>query len=197
MLRIVTSLIRNAPGPLRGPRALAADLVEGLIDIVSPPPEVVPPPPPPPRPAEVSPQAPPAPAPAAAAKPEPKKAAAAEKPAEEPQKEVKGASEDLLGDFKTSTSRPDLVRRQDFKVLAIFWESRRRGNGPLTAKKAAALGGELEMTIRHENVRKVVRTRLTDQIQTSTVANSQPPTFEYELTDDGAAFFETEFLAKL
>ena len=187
MLRIVTSLIRNAPGPFRGARALAADLVEGLLDVVSPPPEM-PPPPPPAKPAgaEQSPE------PVAASTPKRKP-----EPAPPPSEAKTAPGRDPTATFAKAMTRPDWVRRQDFKVLAIFWEARRRREGPITAKRAARLGEELGLTIRHENVRKVVRTRLTEQVRTETVPNSQPPTFEFELTDEGKRFFEKEFLAKV
>lgn len=191
MLRILTSLIRNAPGPFKGARALAADLVEGLVDVVSPPPEVVPPPPPPPAaPVEPEPSRQAAGAPPPAPVPQPK-------PAETPKADATPKGKDVGKAFKKAIGRADWVRRQDFKVLAIFWEARRRGMGRLTAKKAASLGSELGLVIRHENVRKVVRTRLADSIETTTVPDSQPPTFEYELTADGAARFEQEYLAAL
>lgn len=161
---------------------MAADFLDGVIDVVSPPPEVELPPP------------------VESVRPEPspverKTDAPAEPKAEN---EPAGPERDGLSDaFKKATAKADWVRRQDFKVLAIFWESRRRCQGPITAKNASVLGKELDMVIRHENVRKVIRTRLKDKIETSTVENSQPPTFQYEIVDEGVRFFETEYLSKV
>jgi hypothetical protein len=181
-------MIRNAPGPFRGARALTADFIDGLIDVVSPPVDAEQPPPPmrddadhvsatnrdegPPR-----------------------------KTSDDAKKSKAAASgpktSDLQGAFKKSLGRTDWVRRQDFKVLAIFWEANRQELEALTAKKASKLGSDIGLTIRHENIRKVVRTRLTDKIETSTVPDSQPPTFQYKMTNAGKTFFEKEYLSKV
>ena len=79
--------------------------------------------------------------------------------------------------------------------MAIFWTAHRQSPKPLTAKKAAKLGSDLGLVIRHENIRKVVRTRLTEKIETSTVPDSQPPTFQYAINEAGVEFFESEYLS--
>lgn len=194
MLRIMTSLLRNAPGPLKGPRALAADLLEGLADVISPPRDVEQPPPAPPY-------SPPEPRPAPVERVE--TAAVSEPaPAKRVETEVRAAkgetrpAADLAGAFAKVLENPKLTKRQDVKVLAIFWQAWQRKMGPITAKAASALGDEVGLTIRHENIRKVIRTRLKDKVNTSTVEGSQPPTFEYEMLGEGAAFFEREYLGK-
>jgi hypothetical protein len=201
MLRVLTSLIRNVPGPFKGPRALTADFLEGLIDVISPPVDAEQTPPPS------------SPAPVIEKRPEPARAAeiaavpakpAAPAPAPEVKKEraaSPGNGARLAGDrakqLKEALTRSDWLRSQDFKVLAIFYEASRRDLGPITAKGAAKLGEEIGLTIRHENVRKVVRTRLTEWIETTMVVDSQPPTFQYCMSEKGASYFETEYLAKL
>ena len=84
-------------------------------------------------------------------------------------------------------------RAERLRICDTIW----RDMGAITAKAASALGGEMDLVIRHENVRKVVRTRLKDRIDTSTVPDSQPPTFQYEINDAGVAFFEQEYLKNL
>ena len=204
MLRIMTSFLRNAPGPLKGARALTADLLEGLADVVSPPKDVDLPPPsepyaPPERvvhdkPSEAGSEPPSAEEPTEEAK-------APEAPVDEPVAETTAdapePNADLQAAFDKALEKPAWVRKQDFKVLAIYWQAQQQQKGPLTAKKASTLGGELGLTIRHENIRKVIRTRLDDKIESSTVEGSQPPTFQYEILDVGAQFFEQEYLAKI
>ncbi len=207
MLRIMTSFIRNAPGPLKGARALTADLLEGLADVISPPKDIDLPPPSesyaPPEPVSSDEPSEAGSEPAEVAEPaveekdteavEPE--ATAEEAPEEPEEDAEDGL-DLQAAFDNALEKPGWVRRQDFKVLAIYWQARQQEKGPLTAKKASALGAELGLTIRHENIRKVIRTRLDDKIETSTVEGSQPPTFQYEILDEGVEFFEQEYLAK-
>ena len=164
---------------------MTADLLEGVMDVVSPPAEV-----------DQAPYSPPVDSGPPAPEPEPVKEKAEPAPAEE-KAEPAAPDADLEEAFAEAITRAGWVRRQDFKVLAIFWQARRRDLGPITAKAASALGGELDLVIRHENVRKVVRTRLKDRIETSTVPDSQPPTFQYEINDAGATFFEQEYLNNL
>jgi hypothetical protein len=197
MLRIVTSLLRNAPGPFKGPRALAADLLEGIADVISPPRDVEQPPlatavPPreperraEPEPVAVSPER----VPAKPAAPAP----VAPAPAAEPG-EATATATDLDAAFARAIADQGLMKRQDVKVLAIFWQARRRTMGPITAKAATRLGTEIGLPILHGNVRKVVRTRLKDKVATTTIEGSQPPTFEYELRAEAAAAFEQEIL---
>lgn len=199
MLRVLTSLIRNVPGPFKGPRALTADFLEGLIDVISPPVDAEQAPPPSPAPASEK-RAEPAPATDGATAPaRPSPAPAPHIEEERPAISWDGAppAGDHARRFKDALTRADWLRSQDFKVLAIFYEANRRGLGPITAKGAAKLGEEIGVTIRHENVRKVVRTRLTEWIDTTMVADSQPPTFQYGMSENGVSHFETEYLAKL
>ena len=179
MLRVFTSIIRNAPGPFKGARSLTADLLEGLADVVSPQEEQ---PPEPTYPAPVESQ--------------PVKSGDGAEKVEAVKKATKSekVKDDFSEAFKSAISKPAWVRRQDFKVLAIFWESKRRGDGPITAKQASTIGDEIGLKIRHENVRKVVRTRLTEKIETTTVPESQPPTFQYQITAEGQQSFVNDYL---
>lgn len=196
MLRVLTSVIRNAPGPFRGARALTADFIDGLIDVISPPVDAEQPAPPPSSSAHDGGFD------TAAKSREDRSSSTASGDSKEVKPSVtssdSGQSNDNLeAAFKKSIGRTDWVRRQDFKVMAIFWEANRRGLDALTAKKAAKLGIEVGLTIRHENIRKVVRTRLNEKIETTTVPDSQPPTFQYEITSQGKTFFEKEYLSNV
>jgi hypothetical protein len=203
MIRVLTSLIRNAPGPFKGPRALTADFLEGLIDVVSPPVDAEPAPPPKPVAVEKRPE----PARVSASDAAPQKPAALQKPAA-PQPVAGSAPARKGGDgvhragdraakLREALTRADWLRSQDFKVLAIFFEAHHREMGAITAKGAAKLGAEIGLTIRHENIRKVVRTRLTEWVDTTMVVDSQPPTFQYEINETGVEHFESEYLSKL
>lgn len=180
MLRVVTSMIRNAPGPLKGVRSMTADLLDGLIDKVSPPVEVEQPPPMD-FPQEEKPEV--------EEVVETKSESVEEKPAKE-------SSSDFDKAFDRAMENSSWVRKQDFKVLAIFWKAKRKGMGPMTAKAATQVGSEINLNIRHENIRKVIRTRLEEKIDTTTVPESQPPTFQYELSTAGLEYFESEYLKK-
>lgn len=202
MLRVLTSLIRNAPGPFRGARALTADFIDGLVDVVSPPVDAEQPVPPPGVRADEEGYT-------SQIKDREERSSSREsgkaagdgdaKEAKSPAAAADSGSPkgDLEAALKKSIGRKDWVRRQDFKVLAIFWEADRRGLEALTAKKASKLGSEIGVTIRHENIRKVIRTRLTEKIETTTVPDSQPPTFQYEMTSIGKTFFEKEYLSNV
>ena len=223
MLRIITSLIRNAPGPFKGARALTADFVEGLVDVIKPPADLEQPPPtqspaapqktdgagaqPPSTPKdqpageetkakETKAEAEETKAKETKAEAEETKAEEAEAPETEPEKGEERADQDWDQAYAAAVEVSRWVRRQDFKVLAIFWKARERSMGPITAKDAAVLGDDIGLSIRHENIRKVIRTRLEESIETTTVPDSQPPTYQYEMTDDGASFFVDEYLKK-
>jgi hypothetical protein len=246
----MTSFIRNAPGPLKGARALFADLLEGVADVISPPKDVDLPPPPPYHEQIVSrPAVPPAPRAAEESQlnldasppddaaplgePEDHQGSADQEPEaeehEEPIRETVETEEvvepeippeevvepeippeeteddepslptptELSQAFDMAIAVPSWAKKQDFKVLAIFWSARQRDEGPITAKAASELGDQIDVVIRHENIRKVIRTRLSDWIGTTTIEGSQPPTFQFEMNDDGAAFFEQEYLLKV
>ncbi len=237
MLRTITSFLRNAPGPLKGARALIADLFEGVADVLSPPKDVDQPsvaePSEPPRAAPETAE-PAAPAEAAEAAPaesqitEPEAEPAGEvqtepvalspEPSEEPpvgepeatmqsasaEEIVEGVepetpeeepeAADLFAAFERVISRSKLVRKQAFKAMAIFWYARRKGMGPLTAKDASALGEELGLDILHGNIRKMIRTKLADVVETQTMEGKRPPTHQYELLEEGAKLFEQKYL---
>jgi hypothetical protein len=248
MLRIITSLIRNAPGPLKGARAMAADFIEGIIDVVRPPADIDQPPPPRGRSVDTEggsakSEAPKADSsmslestasaapkasvleeeePAEEATPsvedseaarsesadadvdEPKESVDASRdveldavsPTDEQGEPAESVSGDLEEAFRVALGKASWVRKQEFKVLAIYWEARRRALGPITAKNGSSIGEELGLEIRHENIRKVIRTRLVEQIETTKVAESQPPTYQFEMTDEGVRYFVDEYLSK-
>jgi hypothetical protein len=106
------------------------------------------------------------------------------------------SSGDLDAAFRAAMVQSLWAEKQEPKVLAIFWKARRAGMGPITAKVAASLGRDLGLDIRHENVRKVVRSKLEGKIEQSAVPDSQPTTFAYELNDAGEEYFVERFLLR-
>lgn len=193
---------------------MTADFIEGLIDVVRPPADVDQPPPPTvaareeEKKSEAKPPVETAPEEKPEVEPSQEEEAVEQEikpadssPEEEPEDSERSPQSDTENDdwdeaFAAAIAKPKWVRKQVFKVLAIFWTAHQRDLGPITAKNASAIGDELGLVIRHENVRKVIRTRLTDEIETSTVEESQPPTYQYEMKEAGVQFFTEEYLNK-
>lgn len=207
MLRFLLEKFRNTKGPLKDARLVAADVAEEMLDLVeyymsralhrtpkaaedykvrgdnlpNGPHEA--------ENAVVTQdrQAPPA-------KPiKPKKRANQSKP------EVKGKKEpnrlinvpDVLAQaLDKATNR----KKQEFKVLAILWDLQRRDVGPLSAKEISEHGMKLGLSIRHENVRKVIRMRLEKQVSIITRQSSSGSIYHYGISEYGNSYFRSKYL---
>ena len=88
---------------------------------------------------------------------------------------------------------PANPRKQEFKVLAILWDARGRERGPMSAKSISQHGKRLGLDIRHENVRKVIRTRLEKHVDIQTEGVGRGTIYRYEIADAGAAYFEEKY----
>ncbi|MFO8070374.1 MAG: hypothetical protein R6V85_00750 [Polyangia bacterium] len=91
-------------------------------------------------------------------------------------------------------SVPGNKRKQAFKVLAILWDAERRELGPLSAKEISAHGERIGLIIRQENVRKVIRMRLENQVVVHTRPAGTGTIYEYEIAEKGIAHFRSKYL---
>ena len=200
MLKYLIDKFRQAPGPLKQPRLIAADLAEEVLDLVggylknrgdgccedapvAREEEKAPTPPP-----EKESTA-PAPAPAAPEedrKEKPKKAT--KKAAQTPKPEL-----ELAPELTAAMSAAGNMRKQEFKVLAILWDARSRKIGPLSAKSISQHGTKMGLAIRHENVRKVIRMRLEDYVDVHAEGVGSGTIYRYEIADSGAKYFTDKY----
>jgi hypothetical protein len=196
MIRFVIEKFRTAPGPLKEPRLILADLAEEILNTAldymgktpaahsdfapSPPFEGV-------RPAgsdrgeseHAGPTAP-----------------------EEDDSETDAAVEAPLTTRELEID-PRLARaaatranahKQDFKVLAILWDAYQRGLVPLSAKAVSNHGEKIGLAIRHENVRKVVRMRLEKYVDFHNEGAGSGTIYRYVLNATGREHFAATYL---
>lgn len=173
MIRFLIDKFRQAPGPLKQVRLIAADLAEEVVDLAehyikgrSDFAETV----------DDYPEREPAPPPAPA-------------PAPEKRSEKLEVAERLAAAIKT----PGNKRKQEFKVLAILWDTRERDMGPMSAKAISQHGEKIDLKIRHENVRKVIRMRLEKYIKVHTEGVGNGTIYRYELDAPGVKYFENTY----
>jgi hypothetical protein len=88
---------------------------------------------------------------------------------------------------------PGNKRKQEFKVLAILWDTREREMGPLSAKAISQHGEKIGLKIRHENVRKVIRMRLEKYIRVHTEGVGNGTIYRYEIDTPGIEYFEATY----
>ena len=86
------------------------------------------------------------------------------------------------------------IRKQDFKVLAILWDAYHRGLVPLSAKAVSDHGVQVGLAIRHENVRKVIRMRLEKYVDYHNEGAGSATIYRYALNAVGRAHFEETYL---
>jgi len=185
MIRFLIDKFRQAPGPLKQVRLIASDLAEEVVDLAehylkgrtdftetiddfsgAPTGDV---------------------AQAREAAPKPKPA-----PRGKPREE---ASESLPVDaeLRGAIESPGNKRKQEFKVLAILWDTRKREMGPMSAKAISQHGEKIGLKIRHENVRKVIRMRLEKFIKVHTEGVGNGTIYRYELDTPGVQHFESTY----
>jgi hypothetical protein len=203
MLRFLLDKCRTIPGPFQQARVVTADLVEELLALgrhyldprrneasapdIRPPRPVSSPPPAPPEPkptVEV-----PTPAPAA-------RAADASRPRKKKAGKPTGAELEVPAALALAMEAQGNLRKQDFKILAILWDAENRGLGPLSAKGISQHGGRIGIPIRHENVRKVIRSRLERHVTIHTEVIGTGTVYRYEMNAAGKAEFEDAFLGE-
>ena len=192
MIKFIIEKFRTAPGPLKQPRLILADLAEEVFDTAveyagkrqqgggsaaeggwdAPRP-----------PAEGGPDGAPKGAPAAPVE----EAPPAEPIAPKRTLEVDPALEVALNDGAN-------VRKQDFKVLAILWDASQRGLVPLSAKGVADYGEQMGLAIRHENVRKVIRMRLEKYVDYHNEGAGSGTIYRYALNAVGRDHFDDIYL---
>jgi hypothetical protein len=86
------------------------------------------------------------------------------------------------------------VRKQDFKVLAILWDAYHRDLVPLSAKAVSDHGVQLGLAIRHENVRKVIRMRLEKYVDYHNEGAGSATIYRYALNAVGREYFDETYL---
>ncbi|MCU0663645.1 MAG: hypothetical protein MUC50_15120 [Myxococcota bacterium] len=89
---------------------------------------------------------------------------------------------------------PANLKSQDFKVLAILWDVEKRGLLGMNAIDLSSHGERIGLTIRHENIRKVVRIRLSEYVKTIRFSEDGTNMYRYEMSRAGKAYFEDHFL---
>ena len=188
MLRFVIDKFRQAPGPLKGPRLIAADLAEEVLELVkyyldrqsdisnkrhvnntfqnysdgS-------------RRAGDSSDA------------QSRSAAAYGKD----ETANTGVLSDVDPDLRAAINKPGNQRKQDFKVLAILLDAKHKNLGPLSAKNLSKHGEKLNLQIRHENARKVIRERLDKLVTTHSQGIESSTIYRYEITSAGIEYLKT------
>ncbi|HUT76351.1 MAG TPA: hypothetical protein VM285_01615 [Polyangia bacterium] len=198
MVRFLLDKFRTVPGPLKQARIVAADLAEELLDLGrhflerrrdgadAPEPWKNPsyPAEPPPSVAD-QPQIVDAPAAPDDGPPKPKRKKGGKSPATELE---------LPDVLAAAVEIPANLRKQDFKILAILWDAGNRELGPMSAKGISQHGLRIGIPIRHENVRKVIRSRLEKRISVHTEVVGNGTVYRYEINPDGKFHFEHTFL---
>jgi len=86
------------------------------------------------------------------------------------------------------------ARKQDFKVLAILWDAYGRGLVPLSAKAVSDHGVQIGLAIRHENVRKVIRMRLEKYVDYHNEGAGTATIYRYALNAAGRDYFDATYL---
>jgi hypothetical protein len=188
MIRFLIDQFRQAPGPLKQARLIAADLAEEVVDLAehylkgkSGFAETV----------DAEPDAPSAGSSGKTAVAEPPATKTAKTAAVKPKPVTETIDVDArLGE---AIETPGNKRKQEFKVLAILWDARSRETGPLSAKAISQHGEKIDLKIRHENVRKVIRTRLEKYIRVHTEGMGNGTIYRYEIDKPGIEYFEQTY----
>jgi hypothetical protein len=89
---------------------------------------------------------------------------------------------------------PANQKKQEFKVLAILWDAHLRGINDLSAKTLSEHGTKLGLTIRHENVRKVIRMQLSAYVKSVQNRKAGTSIYYYQISPEGISHFEKKYL---
>lgn len=202
MLRFLLDEFRQAPGPLKQTRLILCDIAEELIDLsehylglLHPPAQ---------EPGACSSDAPRDPE-SRFTPQRPDLETRADEPSPPAEREDEPPSRDepplpratdIPSELTAAIDDPDNRKKQEFKVLAILWDAERRGLGPLSAKAVSESGQRLGLAIRHENVRKVIRLRLSRYIEVRTLTTGNTSIYAYAITPKGIERFASEYLGR-
>jgi hypothetical protein len=193
MLKFLLEKLRQAPGPMKQARLIAADLAEEMIDLaqhykqqfLGTDSDV-----------ENT---------ATHAGPDPWQTKAAvdptpQVPAEKPSgpsahRDFEPSTDlDITPELAKAMNSPSNRKKQEFKVLAILWDASEHKLGALSAKEISAHGEKLGLSIRHENVRKVIRMRLKKYVIIRREPKGNSTIFHYRLSSGGNEFFAAKYL---
>jgi hypothetical protein len=105
------------------------------------------------------------------------------------------AQPDTAPQLRTASANAANRKKQEFKVLAILWDASEHDLSALTAQEISAHGEKLGLSIRHENVRKVIRMRLKKYVVTSRETKGNSTVFHFRLSAAGKEFFVSQYLA--
>jgi hypothetical protein len=175
MLRFLVDQFRQAPGPLKQPRILMADIAEEIIDLAS-----------------------------HYIKQFKDNTSNTEftdvqthedsKPLTESDKAENSDKNQLNPRLAAAIKAPGNQRKQAFKILAILWDARQKKKGPLSVKAIQKHGQSIGITIRHENIRKVIRMKLDAYVTVHTEGVGSGSVYRHELSDKGKIYFEQTYL---
>ncbi|MBN2343663.1 MAG: hypothetical protein JXX29_21935 [Deltaproteobacteria bacterium] len=193
MIRFLIDQFRSAPGPLKKPRILVADLAEEVLDLAkhylgkddpaaptgytdsAPPPSTEP----------VEAQSAPTP---------PTSEANTAAVSEDAPESTAGLAAGIDPKLAKAISVSGNARKQAFKVLAILWDANQKNLGALSAKAISKHGEEvLNLQIRHENVRKVIRMRLENYVNVHAQGVGNGTVYNYEMSEAGLNYFASTY----
>jgi hypothetical protein len=204
MLRFLLDKFKESPGPFKDFRLIVADIAEELVDLAlyyanqlvrhkptapaSAPaekPSVTPNTDSPNQPTKQK---------AAPKSDKPKKKRTTQAKKGVPPKNEPARSVDVPPILASALDKAANRKKQEFKVLAILWDAQNRNLNAMSAKEISGHGKLLGLLIRHENVRKVIRTRLEKYIDIITRENSSGSVYYYAIAESGMAYFESKYL---
>lgn len=194
MLRFLLEKFRQAPGPMKQVRIIAADLAEEMLDLAGQykrqflGTEDEPNAPSYQGPDQWSPGGSEEPG-ASAPTPDPKPATASSD-----SRVASSVSSDIAPELTRAITAPANRKKQEFKVLAILWDASEHGLGALSAKEISTYGEKLGLSIRHENVRKVIRMRLKKHVIIRREPKGNSTIFHYRLSSTGNEYFVSKYL---
>ena len=177
MIKFLLEKFRQAPGPMKQPRLIVADLAEEAIDLLT-----------------VYLKKEQAVEPGHPASYSPSKSGSDEamtRPKADPDKP--GSSLKLDPKLAVAMEETGNKRKQEFKVLAILWDAMERNNAPMSAKAISQHGVEMGLSIRHENVRKVIRMRLDKYVDVHAEGVGSGTVYRYRISSDGINYFTTSY----
>jgi len=189
MVRFIIDKFRHAPGPLKQPRLIMADLAEEIMDLISQYmgksvdfEEIQKPAPPTDYPTTAT---------AQSKAPEPSKTSPPKIESDTPpfKPTLKDIDANLLTAIKISKNR----RKQNFKILAILIDAKNRDMAPLSAMEVSKHGKKLGLDIRHENVRKVIKLHLNKHVTVNPKGVANRTIYHYEINQAGISHFKTTY----
>ncbi len=184
MIKFLLEKFRQAPGPMKQPRLIVADLAEEALDLLtvylkkeqagggSD------------RHVETAYPASPSPAKSGSDATTEKSGADPDRPGSELELDPR-----LMVAIEATGNR----RKQEFKVLAILWDAMERNKTPMSAKAISQHGVEMGLSIRHENVRKVIRMRLDKYVDVHAEGVGSGTVYRYRISSEGIKYFMTGY----